>query len=116
MDPNELHPDAYPMAQSFVHAPGAHGVMGNMGGYPSSGEWPQQSGERPSIRPPAPSPLSSASGGQTRRNPGVGQAPAMPADELGIEESQYDTPAYLRRSRTPAGNDYASMSYRMPDK
>jgi cell division protein FtsZ len=118
MDGGELPVDAYPMAQSFVHAPGAHGVMGGAhgGGYPSSGEWPQQSGERPNIRPPAPSPLAPGGGGQTRRNPAVGAAPSMPADELGIEESQYDTPAYLRRSRTPGGNDYASMSYRMPDK
>ncbi|HEY0712327.1 MAG TPA: cell division protein FtsZ, partial [Polyangia bacterium] len=82
MDGGELPPDAYPMAQSFVHAPGAHGVMA--GGYPSSGEWPQQSGERPNIRPPAPSPLAPGGAGQNRRNPGVGTAPAMPADELGI--------------------------------
>jgi cell division protein FtsZ len=115
--------EGYPAVNSFVHAPGAHGgyapaPMG-VGGYSASGEWSQVS-DRPSgpnIRPQAPSPLSAAQAAASRRNGSAMAAPPpMPSDELGIEESQYDTPAYLRRSRTPAGHDYAAMSYRMPDK
>jgi cell division protein FtsZ len=118
--------DGYPTVASFVHAPGAHGYPPNptmgmqAGGYSASGEWAQVN-DRPSgpnIRPQAPSPLSAAQAAASRRNGSAMAAPPppMPSDELGIEESQYDTPAYLRRSRTPAGHDYAAMSYRMPDK
>ena len=122
--------EGYPTA-SFVHAPGAHGYGPNAGyapspamgqGYSAQGEWAPVA-DRPSgpnIRPQAPSPLSSGPGAgnpASRRTGSVMAAPPpMPSDELGIEESQYDTPAYLRRSRTPAGHDYAAMSYRMPDK
>jgi cell division protein FtsZ len=130
--------EGYPTA-GFVHAPGAHGGFPANGGYPpangggyapspatmngsysASGEWGQVS-DRPSgpnIRPQAPSPLSAAQAAAASRRTGSVMAapPPMPSDELGIEESQYDTPAYLRRSRTPAGHDYAAMSYRMPDK
>jgi hypothetical protein len=113
--------EGYPAMNSFVHAPGAQGYAPGQvaGGYSASGEWSQVS-ERPSgpnIRPQAPSPLSAAQAAASRRNSSAMAAPPpMPSDELGIEESQYDTPAYLRRSRTPAGHDYAAMSYRMPDK
>jgi FtsZ family, C-terminal domain len=123
---NDVDPgvdDTYPTlgAPAYVHAPlGAHpGYATGNGSYSASGEWPP-GGDRPNIRPQAPSPLSTASGAPTRRNQTqVNAPPAMPADELGIEESHYDTPAYLRRPRAQAaggGLDYASMSYRMPDK
>jgi cell division protein FtsZ len=114
--------EGYPAMNSFVHAPGAQGYAPGptgAGAYSASGEWSQVS-DRPSgpnIRPQAPSPLSAAQAAASRRNSSAMAAPPpMPSDELGIEESQYDTPAYLRRSRTPAGHDYAAMSYRMPDK
>jgi cell division protein FtsZ len=89
-----------------------HPPMGN--GYASaSGEWPPA--ERPNIRPQAPSPL--GAGNQPGNRRGQVAAPVMAGDDqLGIEESHYDTPAYLRRSRQPGGHDYAAMSYRMPDK
>jgi cell division protein FtsZ len=140
-DPAEFGHEGYPTAASFAHAPlTAHlplaqasappaQPMSQASGYsqPSGyngsgmGEW-AQSGERPSIRPPAPSPLSAGPGGPggpggtppggTRRsNP----HPSLPSDDLGIEESEYDTPAYLRRSRTPSTPEYA-MAYRMPEK
>ena len=61
--------------------------------------------------------------GGNRRSAAGGQ-PSLGGDELGIEESEYDTPAYLRRSRGGAGHasaggtsaqDYAAMGYRMPE-
>jgi hypothetical protein len=113
--------EGYPAA-SFVHAPGAHGFSPQpTGSYSASGEWGGPStmndrGSGPNIRPQAPSPLSSQPGSR-RNGSSMATTPAtMQSDELGIEENEYDTPAYLRRSRTPAGHDYAAMSYRMPDK
>ncbi len=107
--------DGYP--PGFGHAPLGQpqsyvaGPNNGHGGYSAAGEW---SADRPNIRPQAPSPLGQAQAAPTRRNGGPATM-ASGGDELGIEESHYDTPAYLRR-RTPAGNDYAAMSYRMPDK
>jgi hypothetical protein len=73
------------------------------------------------------SPLSPGQGGPgpgpNRRSAGGGGQPSLGGDDLGIEESEYDTPAYLRRSRGAAGHasaggtsaqDYAAMGYRMP--
>ena len=46
-----------------------------------------------------------APGRQRRHRPAQPQRrPALPSDDLGIEESEYDTPAYLRRAR--ADHDY----------
>jgi hypothetical protein len=68
-------------------APGGFGVA------QASAEWTPA--ERPVIRPP----VSNAVAGGTQ----VGQAPrrmsqvARPADDLGVEESEFDKPTYLRR-------------------
>ena len=84
-----------------------------MGAVTSQEQWAP-----PSIRPPVASPLSPGQPGGGRRNAG-GQG-SLEGDGLGIEESEYDTPAYLRRSRGaaqasgPSGHDYAAMGYRMP--
>jgi hypothetical protein len=120
--------DGYP-AGSFLHAPlTAHvgvGASGQPGGYNASGaDWaaPAAQGDRPSIRPPVASPLQPGqsaqgnAGGQGRRTAG-GQS--LGGDDLGIEESEYDTPAYLRRSRgsqssASAGHDYSALGFRMP--
>ena len=75
-------------------------------------DWAAGSAERPNIRPPVPSPLSAGGPPQTRR--GSGNTPNLPSDDLGIEESEYDTPAYLRRARTGGAADYGMSGYRMP--
>jgi cell division protein FtsZ len=102
--------EGYPAG--YGHAPlGANGYAASV-----SGEWPP-AGDRPNIRPQAPSPLGAGNAGGSRRNQVA--APIMAGDDqLGIEESHYDTPAYLRRARQPVGGsgDYAAMSYRMPEK
>jgi cell division protein FtsZ len=108
-------PHDYPGAQpSFVHAP----LTAHVSVAPSV-DWNGGGVERP-IRPAVPSPLSGGGNGQghgqahgqahgnVRRN---GAGPALPTDDLGIEESEYDTPAYLRRAR--ASHDYGG-GYRMP--
>jgi cell division protein FtsZ len=137
-EPMEMGHDAYPTPGSFVHAPltahvGVAGGPGPVGGNAyanvGAGDWGVGGGgDRPNIRPPVPSPLSQPGGpgggagpgpGGNRRASGTGgNNMALPSgDDLGIEESEYDTPAYLRRSRGGAsGHDYAAMSYRMPEK
>jgi cell division protein FtsZ len=122
LDPEVGH-DGYGQPGSFMHAP----LTAHVGAAPGQ-EWgpPGVSGP-PSIRPPVASPLSSGQGqggpGGNRRSAAGGQ-PSLGGDELGIEESEYDTPAYLRRSRGGAGHasaggtsaqDYAAMGYRMPE-
>jgi len=104
---------------SFVHGP----LTAHVGAVPGQ-EWAPSSGP-PSIRPPVASPLSPGQGapGPNRRSAAGGGQPSLGGDDLGIEESEYDTPAYLRRSRGAAGHasaggtsaqDYAAMGYRMP--
>jgi cell division protein FtsZ len=51
--------------------------------------------ERPIIRPPV-SGAAPAGGGPPRRSPAHVSAP-RPGDELGVEESEFDKPTYLRR-------------------
>ncbi len=104
--------ETYPTQPSFVHQPlTAHVSVAQNGGGTGSygpGDWASSgTGER-TIRPPVPSPLASGNG-TGRRNVSNG-APALPSDDLGIEESEYDTPAYLRRAR--AGHDYG-MGHRV---
>jgi cell division protein FtsZ len=102
--------DTYPTQPSFVHNPlTAHvSVAQNPGPAYGNGDWASAgTGER-TIRPAVPSPLSGGNGGTGRRN--LNGAPALPSDDLGIEESEYDTPAYLRRAR--AGHDYG-MGHRL---
>jgi hypothetical protein len=137
MDTGMSH-DAYPTPGSFVHAPltahvgvqsGPGPVGGNAYANVGAGDWSvgggnPGGGDRPNIRPPVPSPLSQSGGpgnggapGNNRRSASGNNMPLPSGDDLGIEESEYDTPAYLRRSRGGAGaHDYAAMSYRMPEK
>jgi hypothetical protein len=116
----DTSPDGYGPG-SFVHAP----LTAHVGAVPGH-EWaaPAASGP-PSIRPPVASPLSPGQGGTPggNRRSAAGQ-PSLGGDDLGIEESEYDTPAYLRRSRGTASHasaggtsasDYAAMGYRMPE-
>jgi hypothetical protein len=105
---------------SFMQAP----LTAHLGAVPGA-EWPSSS--PPSIRPPVASPLSPGQGGNpggNRRTAGQGGQSSLSGDELGIEESEYDTPAYLRRSRGAASSnnaqqasahDYAALGYRMPE-
>jgi cell division protein FtsZ len=113
----DIHTDPYPAPAPYMHAPlTAHvpvapAPSGN-GGY--ANDWPAAvAAERPNIRPPVPSPLQSSPGSASAQQPRrtAGSIQAL-ADELGIEESEYDTPAYLRRSRASGSHD--TMSYRLP--
>ncbi len=119
IDQAEVPHDNYPTGGSFVHAP----LTAHVSVAPS-GDW-AGANERP-IRPAVPSPLSSNGGGLAQGNGrrAAGNGPALPSDDLGIEESEYDTPAYLRRARAaqerapqaglPAwGGEYGG-GYRMP--
>ena len=121
-------PQAPPPSQAMGSGSGysqpQHSYNGGMNA-PSSyngsglGEWAMAnppSGERPSIRPPAPSPLSAPGGNQGNQgNRRTSPHPTLPSDDLGIEESEYDTPAYLRRSRNTPVAEY-SMGYRTTEK
>ncbi|HEX3695647.1 MAG TPA: cell division protein FtsZ [Polyangia bacterium] len=63
-----------------------------LGVAPNGGEWTPA--ERPIIRPPvAPTAANAVPGRRLANN----QVPARPADELGVEESEFDKPTYLRR-------------------
>ena len=57
----------------------------------NNGEWAPA--ERPIIRPP----VASAAVAATPVRRMTNQVPARPADELGVEESEFDKPTYLRR-------------------
>ena len=105
-------PVGYAQAGAYGQ-PGANGYNGS-----GMGEWAQPpAGDRPSIRPPAPSPLSGpGAAGAAANGRRTGGHPTLPSDDLGIEESEYDTPAYLRRSRSSGTPEYAMAAYRMPDK
>jgi cell division protein FtsZ len=115
----EISTDPYP-TPAFVHAPlTAHvGVSpATAGAHPPAGyggpaEWPAAApADRPNIRPPVPSPLSSPGGTPPRRT--ASGVTALHSDDLGIEESEYDSPAYLRRARSSSPHE-ATMSYRLP--
>jgi cell division protein FtsZ len=69
-------------------APGGYGIA-------TAAEWTPA--ERPVIRPPVGAPAAAApqNGGPQRRM--SSQVAARPADELGVEESEFDKPTYLRR-------------------
>jgi cell division protein FtsZ len=79
-------------------APSAQVSAGAMPAYAAQAEqWAPQPEGRPIIRPPVTTSTSSAAQtavGNSRRTPII---PAMAAEDLGIEESEYDKPAYLRR-------------------
>ncbi len=56
---------------------------------------------RPVIRPPVPSPIASASSSARRATPSP--QTALATAHLGIEESEYDKPTYLRRAMAGEG-------------
>ncbi len=69
---------------------------------PPSGEWTPPPESRPIIRPPVASTMSgpgAAPGGPRRSSP----VPLLPSEDLGIEESEFDRPTYLRRSLATEG-------------
>jgi cell division protein FtsZ len=116
IDPDhvEVTQEPYPTHGAYLHAPlTAHvAVAGGaaVNAYANGGDWGAGSSAERTIRPAVPSPLSASGASNGRRN-GNG-APTLPSgDDLGIEENEYDTPAYLRRAR--ASHDY-SAGYRMP--
>ncbi|HVR61112.1 MAG TPA: cell division protein FtsZ [Polyangia bacterium] len=65
-----------------------------LGVAPAAAEW--SPAERPIIRPPV-SPTAAASGAGIPSRRMASQVPARPADDLGVEESEFDKPTYLRR-------------------
>jgi hypothetical protein len=79
-------------------APSAQLNASNHPSYAAQAEqWAAPPEGRPIIRPPVTSATNAGSqsmAGNSRRTPII---PAMAAEELGIEESEYDKPAYLRR-------------------
>jgi cell division protein FtsZ len=108
----EMSAEAYPPAPGYVHAPlTAHvSVSPGAAGAYGPNDWPSANPERPNIRPPVPSPLSSG-GGPARR--ASGSPSTLATDDLGIEENEYDSPAYLRRGRSSAAQE-ANATYRFP--
>jgi cell division protein FtsZ len=63
---------------------------------PNGPEWtPSERTERPAVRPQATNPAASVTAPMGRRSAQM-QSP-RPADELGVEESEFDKPTYLRR-------------------
>ena len=108
--PRPVGHEAYPTPR-LVRARPPHGprLGGAQRGLGAGG------GAERTIRPAVPSPLSSNGAARATATAGAAPAataPAMPGDDLGIEESEYDTPAYLRRARG-LGSDYGG-GYRMP--
>jgi cell division protein FtsZ len=90
----------YPPAQPMALSPSAPMSLGAPAAYPASpGEWGPPS-ERPIIRPQVTSSAAAAGNGQagngTRRPPMVPPS-VLGAEELGIEENEFDKPTYLRR-------------------
>jgi cell division protein FtsZ len=65
--------------------------------HPNGPEWtPSERSERPAVRPQAPNPVASPTAPLGRRSAQM-QSPRPGADELGVEESEFDKPTYLRR-------------------
>jgi hypothetical protein len=122
MDAGDMdYPQPYPPVTSAVSYPPvtpmplAHSPAASTSAYPASpGEWGAQPepGARPVIRPPVGGNQMRESGIQPsmresqiqpvdrRRTPMI---PAMAAEDLGIEESEFDKPTYLRRGLASHG-------------
>jgi cell division protein FtsZ len=64
-------------------------------GAPATEQWAPAPEGRPIIRPPVTSATSAQATGNNRRTPII--PAALAAEDLGIEESEFDKPAYLRR-------------------
>jgi hypothetical protein len=63
---------------------------------PAAEQWAPPPEGRPIIRPPVTASTTSVStAGNSRRTPMI--PAALAAEDLGIEESEFDKPAYLRR-------------------
>src|SRR6185436_21130454 len=75
-------------------APSAQLNGGASYGGPATEQWAPPPEGRPIIRPPVTSSASAPVAGNNRRTPII---PALAAEDLGIEESEFDKPAYLRR-------------------
>jgi len=78
-------------------APSAQLNAGNNPGYAQAEQWAAPPEGRPIIRPPVTTSTTVAAqstAGNSRRTPII---PALAAEALGIEESEYEKPAYLRR-------------------
>jgi cell division protein FtsZ len=112
MDAGDMeYPQPYPPVTNVVSYPPvspmplAHSPGTSTSAYPTSGqEWaPQPEASRPVIRPPVTGNSMRDSGIQPadrRRTPMI---PAMAAEDLGIEESEFDKPTYLRRGLASHG-------------
>jgi cell division protein FtsZ len=111
MDLGELigdYPQPYPPAPSVsqpaspmpLSAPSSMSAAG----YPGS-DWSSEG--RPIIRPPVGSAMSAGMSppADRRRPPPI---PAMSAEDLGIEESEFDKPTYLRRTLAAHGDPSSS--------
>jgi cell division protein FtsZ len=92
---DNYHPQPYPPVASAVSyppispmSPGSSGPNANVAPYPPAPEWASPPEGRPIIRPPV------TGTGDRRRTP---MMPALAAEDLGIEESEFDKPTYLRR-------------------
>ncbi len=105
----------YPPASPMPSAPMNYGVVGNPVPAAATGpapvEWAQSSDSRPIIRPPVSSTQPSGTGmtSGARRGPAP-STPALSAEDLGIEENEFDKPTYLRRGLQESG----SQTYRIP--
>jgi hypothetical protein len=58
---------------------------------------------RPVIRPAVASPIAAASAGSSARRVPIGTGAALATAHLGIEESEFDKPTYLRRALAGEG-------------
>ena len=104
------YPQPYPPVTSAVSHPSVSpmplSVASPLGtaAYPGS-DWSSEG--RPIIRPPVGSAMSaSMSPPADRRRPAT--IPAMSAEDLGIEESEFDKPTYLRRTLAAHGDPSGS--------
>jgi cell division protein FtsZ len=107
---DETEPYPTPAPVSFASTiPGYAPPTLNASPYATAADW-QASKEPPTIRPPVPA--NPALTGAARRTPG-GAMTAFSGENLGIEDSEYDSPAYLRRARV-AQEAAAQPAMRLP--
>jgi hypothetical protein len=104
---DNYHPQPYPPVASAVSYPPVSpmplsGSSPNPGvaAYPPAPDWAAPPEGRPIIRPPVGSSAAANATGDRRRTP---MMPALAAEDLGIEESEFDKPTYLRRGLAAHG-------------